>query len=61
MLLESINGHAHNVRGELYALDEKTLLLTNFHYDGTAPGMFKLLQKIHVYTTASKVYEFSRT
>ena len=46
MLLGRINGHAHNVRGELYALDEKTLVLTNFHYDGTAPGT--LQYKLHL-------------
>ena len=45
VLLGPFNGHVHNVRGELYALDETTLLLTNFHYDGTAPGMLLLLPR----------------
>jgi len=33
----------HNVSGEVYALDEQTLLLKNFSYDGTSPdGKFVL-------------------
>ena len=32
-----VNG-AHNVRGEVFALADRTLMLTGFYYDGTAPG-----------------------
>ena len=31
----------HNVQGEVYALDEGTLFIKNFTYDGTSPGNHK--------------------
>ena len=30
----------HNTKGSVYAVDEKTILVKNFHYDGTAPDAF---------------------
>ena len=36
--LGSLITRAHNVRGDVYALDNKTLMLTGFFYDGSAPG-----------------------
>lgn len=33
-----LNTHFHGVSGEVYAVDEKTLYLKDFHYDGTGPG-----------------------
>ncbi len=32
-----VNGQ-HQVRGDVYALDERTLMIEGFNYDGTAPG-----------------------
>ncbi len=28
----------HNTKGSVYVLDEKTIVVKNFQYDGTAPG-----------------------
>lgn len=36
--LGSFIQRAHNVQGMLYALDNKTILLSGFHFDGNAPG-----------------------
>ena len=36
--LGSFIQRAHNVQGNLYALDNKTILLSGFHFDGNAPG-----------------------
>ena len=30
----------HGVRGDVYAVDERTLVLKNFAYDGTGPDAF---------------------
>jgi hypothetical protein len=30
----------HNTKGAVYAIDEKTIQVKNFHYDGTAPDAF---------------------
>ncbi|XP_064467650.1 protein Skeletor, isoforms B/C-like [Ornithodoros turicata] len=35
-----LSTHFHDVSGELYALDEKTLMLKNFNYDGTGPDAY---------------------
>ena len=40
--LGSFRKRAHNVQGKMYALDEKTILLTGFYFDGNAPGNFIL-------------------
>lgn len=29
---------AHDVRGTVYIVDERTLFVQNFHYDGQGPG-----------------------
>ena len=36
----SLRTRAHGVRGNVFALNQKTLKLTNFHYDGNAPGTY---------------------
>ena len=38
--LGSLTERAHNVMGDVYALDNKTLLLSGFHFDGNAPGIY---------------------
>ncbi|CAN7999777.1 unnamed protein product, partial [Ixodes pacificus] len=35
-----LNTHFHGVSGEVYAVDEKTLYLKDFHYDGTGPDAY---------------------
>lgn len=32
------NSHAHQVSGEVYAVDEQTLFIRGFSYDGLATG-----------------------
>ena len=32
------NFHAHHVSGTVYLLDERTVMLTQFNFDGNAPG-----------------------
>ena len=29
---------AHDVRGDVYAVNDNTLRIVNFHYDGKGPG-----------------------
>lgn len=33
-----LNSYAHQVSGELYAIDERTILIKDFFYDGLASG-----------------------
>ena len=59
----------HNTKGAVYAVDEKTLLIKNFTYDGTAPDAFfwvgtngikpTLDGTILPYPFAGKFYEYS--
>ncbi|XP_050048940.1 protein Skeletor, isoforms B/C [Dermacentor andersoni] len=35
-----LNTHFHGVSGELYAVDDTTLYLKDFHYDGTGPDAY---------------------
>ncbi|XP_077543811.1 protein Skeletor, isoforms B/C-like [Haemaphysalis longicornis] len=35
-----LNTHFHGVSGELYAVDDTTLFLKDFHYDGTGPDAY---------------------
>jgi len=39
-LIGSIDTKAHAVSGDLYAIDEQTLMLKNFNYDGAGPDAF---------------------
>ena len=36
--LGSLVQSAHNVQGSVYAVDNKTILISGFHFDGNAPG-----------------------
>ena len=38
VFLGSLTSNAHGVHGNVFALDERTLMLTEFSYDGAAPG-----------------------
>jgi hypothetical protein len=38
VFLGSLTTNSHGVQGNIFALDERTLMLTEFSYDGTAPG-----------------------
>ena len=38
VFLGSLTTNSHGVRGFVFALDERTLMLTEFSYDGSAPG-----------------------
>lgn len=33
-----LNSYAHQIYGELYAIDERTILIKDFFYDGLASG-----------------------
>ena len=54
----------HAVSGELFALDEKTLMVQNFNYDGTGPDAFFWVgtegtpEKTNVNTTAILAHPF---
>ena len=39
VLIGSLRTRAHRVSGDVYALGERTIRITGFNYDGTAPGM----------------------
>ena len=39
VFIGSLRTRAHRVRGDVYALGERTIMIRGFHYDGTAPGM----------------------
>ena len=38
VLWGGIINRAHNVRGTVYAIDDKTFIITDFNFDGNAPG-----------------------
>ena len=38
VFLGNLTNRAHEVQGNVYALDERTLMITEFFYDGGAPG-----------------------
>ena len=38
VFLGNLTNRAHEVRGNVFALDERTVMLTEFFYDGGAPG-----------------------
>ena len=40
VLIDPLRTRAHGVRGNVFALNQKTLRLTNFHFDGNAPGTY---------------------
>jgi hypothetical protein len=40
VLIGNISTRVHGVKGQVFALDEKTILLKNFEYDGQGPDAF---------------------
>jgi len=40
VLVGSFTTHFHDVSGTMYALDERTVMLTQFYFDGNAPGTY---------------------
>jgi len=36
----SFTTRAHHVSGTMYILDERTVMLTQFNFDGNAPGTY---------------------
>lgn len=44
-LLGTLQEYAHGIRGTAYAVDESTIFVKGFSYDGTGPG------KYEIYTT----------
>ena len=40
VLVGSFTTRAHRVSGRMYVLDERTVMLTQFYFDGNAPGMY---------------------
>ena len=40
VFIGSLRTRAHDVSGNVFALDENTLMLTEFSFDGVAPGMY---------------------
>ena len=41
-LIGKLSSYAHQVAGEVYAIDEQTFLIKEFFYDGLAGGKFSL-------------------
>lgn len=37
-LIGSLQEYAHKIRGTAYAVDESTIFIKGFNYDGTGPG-----------------------
>jgi hypothetical protein len=37
-LIGSLQEYAHKIRGTAYAVDEGTIFIKGFNYDGTGPG-----------------------
>ena len=37
-LLGSLSEDAHALKGTIYAIDERRILIKDFNYDGTGPG-----------------------
>lgn len=42
MYLGKFNTYAHQVTGDIYAIDEYTFLIKNFFYDGLGQGRYSL-------------------
>lgn len=42
-----LNSYAHQVSGEVYAIDQHTFLLKDFFYDGLATGIYSNLDFIY--------------
>ena len=49
VLLGSFRTLQHQVRGDLYAIDEKTIRIENFRYDGTGVSKLTLIPFEYVF------------
>ena len=54
----SLTTRGHGVQGNVFAITEKTLLVTNFYYDGRAPGMHKVSSLSFYCRTSYKFHIF---
>ena len=42
----SFHSHAHDVVGDVYAVDERTIFIKDFSYDGQGPGRSEIICRL---------------